>query len=199
MFVLHSLTTYYVAFNLFILVLAGIFGVYLALLRQKQNSCNNNTNSNAKQSQSTQSPSLQSPQSPSGSSSTVIFSLQQVQTQHSNKFLKEFCSYWFESMRALKSVYGSVIVHCFDVATDIDVILEWYKNDDTLEFALISVGIIIFYRIVSAVLLFYDEKNSRRCLLELFDLLLFEEVYFSHKQFVHSLKTGKIKKSLVLY
>ena len=62
----------------------------------------------------------------------------------------------------MRSVYGSFLVHSFDIATDIIVILQWWYDDklndidhiDTRLMAQFSIGVVIFHKIISSIAIY---------------------------------------------
>merc|ERR1712228_395117 len=94
----------------------------------------------------------------------------------------------------MRCVYTSLAVHSFDVLTDILVIISWWNlekgadaevdNIDSRLMALCAIIVLLFHKFVSTIAFWIKEKNIYRCFLQLFDLLIFEEIYVSHKQIV---------------
>ena len=77
------------------------------------------------------------------------------------------------------------------------VIIQWWnqengdndtKNIDTRLMATVSIGIIIFHKIVSSMAIYILERNIFRALLQLFDLLIFQEILYAHEKIVRNMK-----------
>ena len=105
---------------------------------------------------------------------------------------------WFKAMYKMRSVYSAFAVHTFDVVTDLLVIAEWYNAEngnkqvehiDSRLMAQISIGILLFHKIMSSIAVFIVTNNSfiRACL-QFCDFLLFEEMYVGHTKIVKHLK-----------
>eukprot|EP01084_Bolivina_argentea_P157924 275165_1 len=104
---------------------------------------------------------------------------------------QSFCKLWFRSVWKMRSVYGSLAVHAFDVITDILVVKEWAStpdeevdNIDPQVMAICGISVILMSRIVSAVAIFVKEYSITRSILQLFDLLIFQEIYEAHRKIV---------------
>ena len=101
-----------------------------------------------------------------------------------------FCKLYFNTVWKLRSVYGSLAVHAFDVLTDILVIANWwdYEKDkdvqdvDARTMAWCGITVLLFHKLITVIAFWAKEANPYRCLLQLFDLLIFEEIFVSHKK-----------------
>jgi len=100
-----------------------------------------------------------------------------------------FCKVWLQTTWKMRTVYNALAAHTFDTLTDILVIFNWLatpnQEGDSVnhpQMALIAIIILIQSRLVSAFAIFLKEKDIRRCLLQCFDLLIYEEIYESHKK-----------------
>ena len=97
-----------------------------------------------------------------------------------------------------KGIYGQILVHLYDTATDIGVLIEWgilayddnnYKSIDMHVLFWTSIGFLITYRLVGS--LFgaiagseedYDKNAFVDCCLGLCDFYILKTVYISLKQ-----------------
>eukprot|EP01083_Nonionella_stella_P292757 995783_1 len=121
-------------------------------------------------------------------------------SQHSEEYKSlskmHFCKLWFKIVWKMRSVYGAFAVHMFDVLTDILIIIEWWHlkgNDpeggrdgiahiDARTMAISAIIVLLFHKCVSVIAFWAKEANAIRCILQFFDLLIFEEIYTSHKK-----------------
>lgn len=132
-----------------------------------------------------------------------IVSLFAVNHTYHDQGCKKMMKLWLKTAWKMRGVYTSFFVHCFDITTDLLVISEWYNaetpNDNRVEhidsqlMAWCSVSVIIFHAIISAVAVFLTSKSYIRCILQLFGLLLFEEIFLSHQEVVSSIVDFKLK------
>ena len=105
---------------------------------------------------------------------------------------------YIKTIWRLRSVYSSVFVHLFDIVTDLIVILQWIREQETTkeintqQLAIISISIIVFHKIFSAFAIYVTEGDQLRALLQLFDLLLFVEVYSSHKKIMDDISNHMV-------
>ena len=105
---------------------------------------------------------------------------------------------WFKAMYKMRSVYSSFAVHTFDVVTDLLVIAEWYNAEngekevahvDSRLMAQISIGILLFHKIMSSTAVFFVTNNSFiRAFLQFCDFLVFEEMFIGHTKIVKNLR-----------
>lgn len=118
------------------------------------------------------------------------------------KWNLKFFTIWLKTVWKMRSMYSSLLVHIFDFFTDLLVINEWYylergKNSvdvehvDTNIMAFSGIGIIVLYRFVSMIAIYfsddsYEYHDWKSALLQFFDLLLFVEIYNSHKILIES-------------
>merc|ERR1712129_542415 len=95
----------------------------------------------------------------------------------------------------MRSVYTSLAVHSFDVLTDALVIISWWNleiNDNEIDnidsklMAKCAIAVLIFHKLFSVIAFWVKEGFTYRCVLQFFDLLIFEEIYVSHKQIVNT-------------
>ena len=126
--------------------------------------------------------------------SSTIFSI----VKRSDKPLsaKSIVELWVKTIWKMRSIYASLIVHVFDFITDSLVIWEWstieqnkdVEHIDATVMTYSAISVLIFYRIISSIAIFvitnYDMKQA---LLQLFDLLLFLEIYYSHENLIEIL------------
>ena len=111
-----------------------------------------------------------------------------------------FCKLWLRVIWKLRSVYCALIVHLFDVLTDILVIIAWISypdvsgdNIDPKVMAYSALGVLALHKIVSFIAFWAKEGNFLRCLLQVLDLLIFEEIYLTHNNIITQLKRNKNK------
>eukprot|EP01084_Bolivina_argentea_P132876 234483_1 len=106
-----------------------------------------------------------------------------------------FCKLWFKIVWKMRSVYCSMAVHIFDVLTDVLVIIGWfYYPDETGDninaktMAICGIFILLFHKFVSVIVFWTKERSIIRCMLQFFDLLIFQEIYLSHKKIINEFK-----------
>eukprot|EP01084_Bolivina_argentea_P303497 523989_1 len=113
-----------------------------------------------------------------------------------------FCKLWFKIIWQMREVYMSFAVHIFDIFTDILVIIEWWnleqngkdvENIDTKIMAICAITVLLFHRFITTFAIWIKEMNIQRCFLQLLDLLIFEEIYASHKKIVAAQKNCSAK------
>ena len=110
---------------------------------------------------------------------------------------------WFQTTWKMRSIYSSFAVHIFDYMTDLLVISEWYEaergnkevdNVDSRLMANLSVSVLIFYKIISSIAVYYATEGNRvRTFLQFWDLLLFEEILVCHKKAVRVINSKRCK------
>eukprot|EP01084_Bolivina_argentea_P138180 243330_1 len=108
---------------------------------------------------------------------------------------------FLKSVWSQRTIYASVIVHFYDTATDIGVLITWYNlyynemhgtNYKTVDMSVFFWGgcsVLLFYRFVTFLLIIYQQKNEEdpcrgiciRAPLAIFDLFIFEGIYQSFK------------------
>lgn len=101
----------------------------------------------------------------------------------------------------MRGVYGGLAVHSFDVLTDILVIIQWiqlakkanncHKNVDPQIMAYSGIAVLVVSKALSTIAIFIKERNIRRAVLQLFDLLIFEEIFESHNKIIHQMRNKK--------
>eukprot|EP01084_Bolivina_argentea_P053570 98344_1 len=108
-----------------------------------------------------------------------------------------FIKLYFKLVWSLRSVYLSLIIHSFDVLTDILVIIEWWSFEENYgdvphvnahQMALCAIIVLCFHQFISAVAFYLKEGNIYRSLAQFFAILIFEEIYSSHKKIVAQFK-----------
>eukprot|EP01083_Nonionella_stella_P106141 305834_1 len=94
----------------------------------------------------------------------------------------------FSSINRKRAMYLAILIHIFDTATDIGVILDWHrlsqdeaqgknlKGMDMQGFFYLSIGVLLFYRLVSSMIIFGMTHSVKKTLLQLLDLELFETI-----------------------
>ena len=115
-----------------------------------------------------------------------------------NKKKTSFIKLYFKTVWKLRSVYTSLIVHTFDVLTDILVILDWYftkddPNDDINSRLMAYCGIValVVYKIISTIAFWRKEHNIFRCMLQMLDLLVLFEIYSAHNNLASKIKSAR--------
>eukprot|EP01083_Nonionella_stella_P183363 662416_1 len=105
-----------------------------------------------------------------------------------------FCTLWLKTVWKMRNVYAGFAVHSFDVLTDILVIIQWMQEpnipNDHINpqiMAYCGIFVLIFSKVISCFAIYLKEGNMFRCILQLFDLLIFVELYQSHKKVVSTL------------
>eukprot|EP01084_Bolivina_argentea_P197291 338122_1 len=113
---------------------------------------------------------------------------------------KGCCKLWIDTVWKMRGVYGGLAVHSFDVLTDILVISQWIKDenvkDDNINpqvMAYSAIAVMIFSKFISSAAIYIKEQNMCRCILQFFDLLIFVEIYETHRKIVCQVKNKKIK------
>ena len=91
----------------------------------------------------------------------------------------------------LRSVYTALVVHVFDVLTDILVNISWLSYPgisadgiDPRVMAYCALGVLVIHKLVSFIAFWAKEGNILRCTLQVLDLLIFEEIFFTHKKMI---------------
>eukprot|EP01083_Nonionella_stella_P192428 711306_1 len=108
-----------------------------------------------------------------------------------------FIKLWFKIVWKMRSVYVSLAVHIFDVLTDILVLIEWWyleeggtdlRHIDSRLMAICAIITLLLHKTVSTLAFWIKERNVYRCVLQLLDVLIFEEIYISHKRVLNQFK-----------
>eukprot|EP01084_Bolivina_argentea_P280006 478766_1 len=111
---------------------------------------------------------------------------------------------WFKTVWKMRSVYTSFAVHVFDQLTDILVILEWWdleqngndiKGINSRIMAICGLTVLLFHRFITSLAFWVKEKNILRCILQLFDFLVFEEIFICHKRIITQFRNQSETKS----
>eukprot|EP01083_Nonionella_stella_P273327 927103_1 len=123
-----------------------------------------------------------------------------IEGKTTNMKNKGFCELWVKIVWKMRSVYSSLAVHSFDVLTDVLVIAQWMNEDDIdgdnvdpQVMAYSAIAVIVFSRVLSAVAIFIKERDVIRSFLQLFDLLIFQEIYESHHKIVSQFKNNQLQ------
>eukprot|EP01084_Bolivina_argentea_P249893 418484_1 len=103
-----------------------------------------------------------------------------------------FMKLWFKLSWKLRSVYLSLAVHAFDTLTDILVIIQWWNMEDHVNIANINsrdmaacaIATLIFHKMISTLAFWIKDHTGYRCILQVLDLLIFEEIYMTHKTII---------------
>eukprot|EP01083_Nonionella_stella_P172767 593932_1 len=95
---------------------------------------------------------------------------------------------WAKLLWRKKKVYGQLIPHFFDQATDLGVIFEYYKlrDDDeiginTMNLFVVSICVLIFHRIISSAAIYHLTKKPIYMLYQVFDLLMIRCIWTNYK------------------
>ncbi len=95
----------------------------------------------------------------------------------------------------MKGIYTGLAVHSFDVLTDILVLLQWINelniDGDDIDpqiMAYSAMSVLVISRVVSSIGIYIKEGNISRSILQLFDLLIFVEIYQAHSKVSTKLK-----------
>ena len=113
---------------------------------------------------------------------------------------KSFIMEWAATVWKIRSVYFSFIVHSFDIATDIMVVVQWWyeesngnetDNVDTRLMAKFSIFVLGLHKLMSTLGIYSEQRNCRRALLQFFDLLIFLEIYNAHKKIMSNISPEK--------
>ena len=104
----------------------------------------------------------------------------------------QFYGRWCKDIFIQRGIYGTVLVYAFDIVTDINVMIFWFKEayhkgrDEIIPFALLSFSIIIVYRTISAYNVFNAISKHLSCLqrfgiafLQFLDVYIFFQVFRS--------------------
>lgn len=90
-----------------------------------------------------------------------------------------------------REIYFPSVQHCWDVATDISVLIKWgiaaytdekLANIDFMMLFWTSMIVQMGYRVVSAIALYKSEKSKITFVLQFCDILMFREIYISHME-----------------
>eukprot|EP01083_Nonionella_stella_P214846 773779_1 len=106
-----------------------------------------------------------------------------------NANIRELTKAWLISLWHKKKIYGELIPHFFDQATDFGVVYEfasyYYSGKDiginTYYLFLLSISIILAHRLVSAVAVYNLTHNPMYAFYQLLDVLMIQCVYTNYK------------------
>ena len=120
---------------------------------------------------------------------------------------------WFMLIWNMKTLYLTSLIHIYDIATDIGILIEWghlsylqfNKSDNMIDvgnlnmFELFIWSVIAFllYRIISAFLIFKYTKSYYRFFLQLMDLEIYRCIRISH--LLQKNKAGSLQRWLLKY
>lgn len=134
----------------------------------------------------------------------VLEKASDVKTKDAHDNPKSFCREWCKVVWKMRGIYSSFVVHSFDIATDIMVVVQWWheednKNDipnvDTRTMAYCSILIILTHKFISSFAVYASTGNIARALYQFFDILIFQEIYNAHDKIVCNLTTQSPRKS----
>eukprot|EP01083_Nonionella_stella_P314412 1132530_1 len=121
-----------------------------------------------------------------------------VTDNKNNTKQKGFFQLWAKTIWKMRSVYGGLAVHCFDVLTDILVIMQWLELDDVEDaninpqtMAYCGIVVVVGSKIISSIAIFLKEGSLRRAALQFVDLLIFEEIHETHQKIISQIKNRK--------
>eukprot|EP01084_Bolivina_argentea_P092707 166763_1 len=116
-----------------------------------------------------------------------------------------FVKLWFKMVWKMRTVYLALAVHLFDVLTDFLVLFTWWhleqmegdiKDINSRVMALCGLFTLLFHKLISTAAFWMKEENVHRCILQFFDLLIFQEIYISHKKIVAQFKNRTAQKAV---
>eukprot|EP01084_Bolivina_argentea_P151127 263818_1 len=123
----------------------------------------------------------------------------QLPTDIDSKNVKNICKLWCQTVWKMRGIYSGFAVHSFDVLTDILVINEWMNepneegdNIDPQVMAYSAIFVLLSSRIISAIAIYIKDGNIWRGLLQLFDLLIFVEIFNSHRKIASQVKQKQL-------
>eukprot|EP01084_Bolivina_argentea_P262723 444410_1 len=124
----------------------------------------------------------------------------EIKEKNNKQNKKGFCELWIRTVWKLKSVYGGLAVHSFDFLTDVLVIVEWLKADnikgdhiDPQAMAYSAIFIMIFSKFISAIAIYVKEESIIRAILQFMDLLIFTEIFATHRKVISQVKNKQLK------
>eukprot|EP01083_Nonionella_stella_P226798 805117_1 len=95
---------------------------------------------------------------------------------------------WAKLLWRKKKVYGQLVPHFFDQATDLGVVFEYYSLQDqdnigidTMYLFVISICVLVFHRIISSAAIYHLTKKPMYMLYQMFDLLMIRCIWTSYK------------------
>ncbi len=93
---------------------------------------------------------------------------------------------WMKTVWKLRGVYSSLLVHSFDVLTDVLVILQWLDTPneegdhiDPQIMAYSAIAIMVFSKTFSAIAILVKDRDIFRSILQFVDLLIFYKFYYN--------------------
>eukprot|EP01084_Bolivina_argentea_P157718 274817_1 len=105
--------------------------------------------------------------------------------------------YWVWVTWNMSAIYGSLIIHIWDMATDIAVMIKWYSDGSTasptkwlssngdidlLALFILSILFVLLYRIIASLMIYSLTKSPLRVLSQLiFDLEIYRTIFISFK------------------
>eukprot|EP01084_Bolivina_argentea_P210968 358948_1 len=119
----------------------------------------------------------------------ALYVRQCFQSDTDDKRCGYFGKVWAKIVWKMRGVYSALVVHCFDVLTDILVIIEWLylpnQSGDNINpqyMAYSAIAVLFVARIVSTIAIYIKERNIFRSLLQFVDLLIFQEIFEAHNK-----------------
>eukprot|EP01083_Nonionella_stella_P123037 370511_1 len=116
-----------------------------------------------------------------------------------SKKQKGFFKLWVKTVWRMRNVYSGLAVHSFDVLTDVLVILQWLQatdidgdHVDPQVMAYSAIGVILLAKVVSAIAIYLKERDIIRAILQLFDLLIFQEIFESHRKIISQMENKTV-------
>eukprot|EP01084_Bolivina_argentea_P099215 178347_1 len=118
-----------------------------------------------------------------------------LQTVHKKHSCRRYLQ-WIKLVWKMKSIYLSALVHIYDIATDVGIIVDWgiqafdEKNGGPKEnvrglnmmgLFLSSIVAFFLYRFISAGFVFEFTGKFKRACIQFFDLEIYNAIYITHK------------------
>eukprot|EP01084_Bolivina_argentea_P290313 498633_1 len=108
---------------------------------------------------------------------------------------KGFCKLWAKTAWKMRGIYAGLAVHSFDVLTDILVLLQWLNTPniegdhiDPQIMAYSAMSILVISKVISSIGIYIKDANIIRSILQLFDLLIFVEIYQAHAKVLSKIR-----------
>ena len=100
-------------------------------------------------------------------------------------FSVEFCVSLGKIVTSQRGIYTTVLVYAFDIVTDMNVMIYWFKNGP-IKFGALSLAVLLTYRIVSSYSVYHAIRTKKGklvgALLQFLDVYILYEVLKSHRK-----------------
>ena len=131
-----------------------------------------------------------------GAVGATIYSYHESSKTHDyqTQSLKKKLILFWHSLYSKNRMYGGMIVHIFDTASDLGVLIEWYilsynERNNIINIPHLNMTLmfycnlfaLILYRLISCVWVYHLTKSIKQAILQFFDLLLFKAIYVNYK------------------